>query len=86
MHTDVLYSRPSWLTGVARLFDFWGLFDTYDTSKSDRVADARALAADWRAVGADLEYAMGEFAEQLPDSVDRSERTDEMLSKSVTEE
>ncbi len=53
------YSRPSFLTGVARLFDFWGLFDA---DKPRAFAnDAEALASDWRMVGEDLRVAMNEF-------------------------
>jgi hypothetical protein len=73
MYTDVLYARPSLLTGVARLFDFWGLFDAYNTSRDTRAADAKALAADWRAVGADLQAAIDRFADEHPElQTDRS--------------
>jgi len=90
MHTDVLYSRPSWLTGVARLFDFWGLFDSYNTSKSEQLADSRALAADWMAVGADLQHSMDTFAdtltEELPDSLDAPDEAVSSLSRSSADE
>ena len=53
-----LYTRPSLLSGMARLFDFWGLYDRYNSSPTPRVADAKAVYSDWRAVGCDLRGAL----------------------------
>ena len=51
---DFLFAQPSFLSGVARLFDFWGLYDLYNVSPSTAEADARALYADWNIVGQEL--------------------------------
>jgi hypothetical protein len=59
--TDYLYARPSFLSGVARLFDFFGLFTRYNFSRTEEEADAKALYADWRAVGSDLAQALRQF-------------------------
>lgn len=49
-----LFATPSTLSGVARMLDFWGLYDTYNMSKTPPEADAKALYADWRTVGDNL--------------------------------
>ena len=49
--SDFLFSRPSPLFGVARFFDFSGTFDEYNESASGDEADAKAMYADWCAVG-----------------------------------
>lgn len=62
--SDILFVRPSWLSGIARLFDFWGLYDRYNSSRNERVADAKALYSDWRAVGGDIWWAMDRYSER----------------------
>lgn len=59
--SDFLFARPSWLSGIARVFDFWGLYDRYNTSRSPRIADAKAVYSDWRAVGGDIWWAMDRY-------------------------
>ncbi len=61
MTRESLYANPSFLSGVARIFDFWGLFDSYNTSADDETADSIAIGSDWRAVGEDLRAATQEF-------------------------
>ena len=63
-HTDFLYARPSFVEGVARLLDFGNFLNTYNTSDSPEEADARALRADWCAVGDDLRAVLAEAAEE----------------------
>ena len=58
MRTDYLYATPSFWSGVARLLDLFGQFDTYNDSAADEVADARALYSDWHIVGQHLADAM----------------------------
>jgi hypothetical protein len=64
LYTAFLYSRPSLLSGMARLFDFWGFFDRYNSSPIPRAADAKAIYSDWRAVGSDLRRSVGSFARE----------------------
>lgn len=61
-YTDFLFATPSLLSGVARLFDFWGLFTSYNISKNRRAADAEALYSDWRAVGSDIGKATSKYS------------------------
>jgi len=58
MGSDLLFARPSLISGIARTFDLFGVFDFYNISPSGDIADARALYSDWSAVGDDLRKAM----------------------------
>lgn len=59
--SDFLFARPSLVSGAARLLDLYGLFDSYNTSRTGAEADYKALLADWRAVGQDIQHAMEAF-------------------------
>ena len=52
-----LYARPSFTEGVARLMDFGGTLNEYNTSPTGEQADALAMYADWRTVGEDIAIA-----------------------------
>jgi hypothetical protein len=49
-----LFARPSTVSGVARILDFWGTFDAYNRSRNEAEADAKAIYSDWRTVGENL--------------------------------
>lgn len=60
----LIYAKPSFLEGVARIFDFGGTLNTYYYLPSDedpRKSDARAIASDWEAVGRDMASAIGQY-------------------------
>ncbi|HUY78541.1 MAG TPA: hypothetical protein VMV29_17350 [Ktedonobacterales bacterium] len=62
-YSELLFARPSFLEGVARLFDFGGTLDTYnDEGLTADEANASALASDWRAIGQDMCLAMREWS------------------------
>ena len=56
--SDFLVASPSLVSGAARLFDFYGLYDEYNTSPTEPQADAMATFADWMVVGKDLQEAI----------------------------
>ncbi len=58
--TDLL-KYPSFLRGVARLFDFQLKLNKYHYSKSGREADVRALKSDWKMIGSDLTHAIKSY-------------------------
>ncbi len=60
--SGILFARPSFLEGFARIFDLGGTLNQYSTSSSAQEADARAMRADWAAVGDDIRSAMVEEA------------------------
>jgi hypothetical protein len=66
--TDFLFARPSWLSGMARVFDIWGFFDFYNSSTTPKVADIRATLSDWYIVGQDLAGAIDEFDSEQDES------------------
>ena len=53
-----LFSRPSFIEGMARVMDLAGALDSYNTSLSPEQADTLALWADWGVVGDDLRAAL----------------------------
>lgn len=68
----IIYARPSFLEGMARIFDFGGTLNEYDfgpapdgaESKSyadASKADMEALRSDWRKVGDDMRSVMGGY-------------------------
>ena len=52
--TTILYSKPSFLEGFARVVDFANALQEYNTSPTSEEADERAIVADWYAVGRDM--------------------------------
>lgn len=54
VRTDFLVARPSFWSGVGRVLDLWGKFDSYNVSEAAEEADMRALYSDWRMVGQDI--------------------------------
>lgn len=71
MVSDFLYARPSRLSGVARLFDLFCVFQLYNVSASRKEADCRATFSDWVMVGRDLKDATEAYGEVVESSSDR---------------
>jgi len=59
---------PSFLSGVARLVDLGGVYDSYNESRTSKEADAVATYSDWAVVGQDIQNAVGQFDEELVES------------------
>jgi len=59
MDSDFLFARPSWLSGVARTLDLWGLYEEFNDSPTPEIADYRGLLCDWCMVGCDIVEAQG---------------------------
>ena len=53
-----LYARPSFLEGLARLWDWSGSLNVYNAAPDNATADAWALGEDWRTVGDDMRAAL----------------------------
>ena len=69
------YVRPSFIEGMARIFDFAGALDYYPglsaRRKSSPEADAdAAIRSAWETVGQYLWDAMGRFEEEERDNLD----------------
>jgi|AKZA01.1.fsa_nt_gi hypothetical protein len=59
--TDFLYAVPSFKSGVARILDFGGTLNVYNSSETEEDADYKAMYSDWYMVGKDLSEAMSEY-------------------------
>lgn len=62
--TGFLYADPSFLSGLAAVLDLSGSLVMYNTSRTGREADQRALASDWAVVGKDIGAAIETFEEE----------------------
>lgn len=69
-----LCERPSFLEGMARLFDFGGTLNHYNYSSSEEEADYRAILSDWRHVGNDIRKATDQFARTYLEGLDGQTR------------
>jgi hypothetical protein len=64
--SDFLVATPTFASGVGRLLDWYALYDSYNVSRNGQEADAKAMYADWRIVGQDINDAMLEFSSAQP--------------------
>jgi hypothetical protein len=55
--TDFIFSRPSLLVGMGSAFNLFGNYFLYNTSKTPKEADRRALANDKAVVSQDARIA-----------------------------
>lgn len=62
---DFLFADPSFTEGAARLFDFGGTLQEYNTSPTPEEADALAMHADWTAVGETIRRSTRKAAKRL---------------------
>ena len=69
-YSDFLYARPSFLEGMARVMDFGGALNEYNTFLSDEDADFVALWMDWSAVGQDMRDAMSMYESEGADALE----------------
>jgi len=69
-----LCAHPSFLEGVARLFDIGGTLDHYNYSRSEEEADYSAILSDWRHVGNDIRKATDQFARIYLEGMDGQTR------------
>ena len=72
------YARPSFIEGMARIFDFAGALDYHPRpnpeNNCDWAKDAEAIRSDWEAVGQYIWDAIGQFEEAERDNLDKARR------------
>jgi hypothetical protein len=61
----VLFARPSFIEGMARVLDIGGTLQEYNTSPSGREADALAFRADMKALRHDFSIALDEVSQSI---------------------
>lgn len=60
-YTFYLFSRPSFVSGAGRIFDFNNSLNEYNTSETPEEADRKAIYLDWLSVGQDIGNAFIEY-------------------------
>jgi hypothetical protein len=65
--TFFLFSRPSFIEGIARILDLGNTLNEYNYSQSEEEADSQAIASDWKAVGNDIKVAIDQLELQFPE-------------------
>ena len=73
--TCYLFARPSFVEGMARVFDFGNTLNEYNYSRSDEEADLLALRNDWEVIGQDLRMALARVKRERAKNVERLEET-----------
>lgn len=58
-----LFARPSFAEGMARVVDLGSTMQVYNSSKSEKEADVKALKKDWEAVGEDILGAVKKYGQ-----------------------
>ena len=75
MDTAFLFATPSLWSGMARMLDIYGQFDSYNASETDEEADAKALYSDFRMIGQDLKRAVESLSTGKDAPVDHRQLT-----------
>ncbi len=60
--SDYLYARPSFISGVSRLFDFGNTLNIYNVSRTPQMTDSHAIWSDWYATGNDIRHAVRHYS------------------------
>lgn len=61
-----LYVRPTFWLGFASIFNLFGNYFQYRVSDTGAQADARAMRADWQAIGDDLNLVIDRYQQSIP--------------------
>lgn len=68
MSTYLLFARPSFISGMARVLDLGCTLNEYNQSLSPDSADYHAISSDWYAVGADIRAAVANYENDIKNS------------------
>lgn len=60
-YSSLLFARPSFFEGMARIVDVRGNLNQYNCSETPEEADCRAIYSDWAAVGQDIRQTVAEY-------------------------
>lgn len=56
-----LFASPSFLSGLARIWDWSGAMNVYNRDTTPTEADYEAIRSDWAIVGEDMRTALGRY-------------------------
>lgn len=68
MGTYLLFARPSFISGMARVLDLGCTLNEYNQSLSPDSADYLAINSDWYAVGSDIRSALANYENNIENS------------------
>ena len=60
-YTDILFANPSIISGIARNVDIMGIYDNYNSTFTETMADNLAIASDWKTIMMDLAISMDKY-------------------------
>lgn len=63
--TDFLFPNPSFLIGIGSIANFFGSYFEYNSSSSEKEADAKAILSDWGVSGLDIFNAINKIDSEL---------------------
>lgn len=72
-----LFARPGFIGGMARVFDLFGLLNTYNISTTPLEADYKAIRSDWKAVGSDMWSAVEQYERENEQTLKTSKPTED---------
>ena len=84
MVTNFLFAMPTFCSGMGRILDLGGVFDSYNERRSSQEADAIAMYADFSMVGQDLVQAMEVWCDANWEELDPKELRNALLSRDDT--
>lgn len=64
--TDYLFPTPSFIEGMARIFDFADALQKFNYSEDEQEADYMAISNDWKMVGQDIRSAIQQYEKVTP--------------------
>jgi hypothetical protein len=79
--TSILFAKPSFWEGWARIVDFGNTLTEYNRSRTGEQADRFALTADWAAIGEDIRCVL--FAELSKIDKSKDERLKAELANRI---
>lgn len=62
--TTILFERPSFWEGMARVLDIGNTINVYNDSTTGKEADLKAIRADWNAILSDYKKAVEEVTDE----------------------
>lgn len=63
-YSYLLFARPSFWEGIARIFDLGSTLQVYNRSRGPKEADENALRSDWRTVGQDIAHSIEAYEQE----------------------
>lgn len=63
--TNILFNRPTFIDGIASIFNISGNYFEFNYSESGEEADRKAIESDWGVVGNDILEATGKLKKEI---------------------